>query len=157
MNELNTTLLLIIKNGKVLLPKKKRGFGEGKYNGVGGKIKEGESVEEAMLRETKEEIGVLPLNYEKVAFTEFYDYYKGEKTKINMTTYVATDYEGAIIESEEMCPHWFDLKNIPFNDMHPDDKFWFPYLLSGKKFKAVFNIDENDCVIDYKITETTFN
>jgi hypothetical protein len=35
---IETTLLLLIKNNKIMLALKKRGFGEGKFNGVGGKL-----------------------------------------------------------------------------------------------------------------------
>lgn len=38
------TLCFIIKNGKVLLARKKRGFGKGKWNGTGGKVKSNERV-----------------------------------------------------------------------------------------------------------------
>ncbi len=156
MEELNTTLLLIIKDNKILLPQKKRGFGEGKYNGVGGKVKLGESIENAMVRETQEEIGITPINYEQFGYTEFYEFYKGKKIKINMSTFVANNYVGEIIESDEMKPFWFEINNIPYNNMHPDDKYWLPILLQGKKFKAVFEIDENNNVTNYNITETTF-
>ena len=36
---------------------KKRGFGEGKWNGFGGKVEEGETILQAALRELKEECG----------------------------------------------------------------------------------------------------
>jgi 8-oxo-dGTP pyrophosphatase MutT (NUDIX family) len=35
---------------------KKRGFGEGRWNGVGGKVEPGESIEAALIREAKEEV-----------------------------------------------------------------------------------------------------
>lgn len=59
----NTTLLFLIKKDSdkvsdVLLAMKKIGFGAGRYNGVGGKLQDGETIEEAAARETKEEIGV---------------------------------------------------------------------------------------------------
>lgn len=156
MEELNTTLLLIIKNNKILLAKKKRGFGVGKFNGVGGKVKKDETIEEAMLRETKEEIGVVPVNYKKVGYTIFDEYFRDEEIKIVMTTFVATDYVGTIQESEEMQPFWFDINNIPYNNMHPDDKYWMPKLLSGVCFNAYFKIDENNKIVKHKIEETTF-
>ena len=71
MKELETTLLLLRKDNEILLALKKRGFGEGKYNGVGGKIKEGETPEQAMIRETMEEISVKPTKYEKVGIIKF--------------------------------------------------------------------------------------
>lgn len=38
METLETTLCLLKRNDEILLAMKKRGFGTGKYNGVGGKI-----------------------------------------------------------------------------------------------------------------------
>ena len=52
------TLCLLVKDDKVLLAMKKRGFGMGKWNGVGGKVEDGETIEMAAARETGEEIGV---------------------------------------------------------------------------------------------------
>ena len=43
---------------QLLLGRKKRGFGEGKWNGFGGKLEPGETVEEAAVRELQEESGV---------------------------------------------------------------------------------------------------
>lgn len=40
MKKKETTLLLLRKENEILLAMKKRGFGTGKYNGVGGKIEE---------------------------------------------------------------------------------------------------------------------
>jgi len=54
------TVLVVVKDGKVLLGMKKRGFGEGRWNGFGGKPNAGESVEEAAIRETQEECGIKP-------------------------------------------------------------------------------------------------
>lgn len=53
-----TTLCYPTKDGKILLAMKKRGFGEGKWNGPGGKLQKGETAEDACRCETLEEIGV---------------------------------------------------------------------------------------------------
>ena len=44
------TLVLVVQPGRVLLGMKKRGFGVGKWNGFGGKVQPGESIEEAARR-----------------------------------------------------------------------------------------------------------
>ena len=91
---LETTLCLLKKDNEILLAMKKRGFGMGKYNGVGGKIKQGETPEEAMIRETAEEINVTPIKYEKVGFIEFDEYYKGKKENVAFHLYFVTEWEG---------------------------------------------------------------
>ncbi len=50
-----TNSFLIDSDGRVLLSMKKRGFGVGKWNGAGGKVKEVEKVEDAAAREICEE------------------------------------------------------------------------------------------------------
>ena len=79
---METTLCLLKKENKILLAMKKKGFGEGKYNGVGGKLEENETPEEAMIRETQEEICVTPTEYEKVGVISFDEFYKGKKTNL---------------------------------------------------------------------------
>ena len=150
-NCLETTLCLLKKDNKILLAMKKRGFGEGKYNGVGGKIKKGETPEQAMVRETQEEINVTPTNYDKVGLIEFDEYYKGNKENIIFHLYLVYDWEGTISESEEMKPEWFDITKIPFKKMFPDDKYWLPLVLEGKKIKAYFDYDENWNILSKKI------
>lgn len=143
MEKLETTLCLLKRNNEILLAMKKRGFGEGKYNGVGGKIGFGETPEEAMVRETQEEINVTPIKYEKVGLIEFDEYYKGNKQNLVFHLYMIYDWTGEISESEEMSPKWFNINNIPYEKMFPDDKYWLPLILEGKKVKAYFNFDEN--------------
>ena len=148
---LETTLCLLKKDNKILLAMKKRGFGEGKYNGIGGKIENGETPEEAMIRETKEEINVTPTKYEKIGFLEFDEYYKGKKEKVAFHLYIVNEWIGNPTESEEMNPTWFDIKDIPYDKMFPDDKYWLPFILNGKKIRAYFNFDEEWNLLHKKI------
>ena len=67
-----TTLCFLTKDKKVLLAMKKRGFGNGRWNGVGGKLNAGETIRQAAIREAKEEIGVTVWQMEKVAVLDFY-------------------------------------------------------------------------------------
>ena len=49
------TLGVVVDGDKILLGMKKRGFGEGKWNGFGGKVKEGETIEDALKRSAESE------------------------------------------------------------------------------------------------------
>ena len=49
----------------ILLGYKKRGFGAGMYNGFGGKVESGESIEAGAQRELLEECGLAPIDYYK--------------------------------------------------------------------------------------------
>src|SRR5258706_10439473 len=54
-------LCFVMRGGQILLIRKKRGLGAGKINGPGGRLEPGETPADAALRETQEEVGVVPL------------------------------------------------------------------------------------------------
>jgi len=143
------TLCIVHQGERVLLGMKKRGFGEGKWNGFGGKVKEGENVEQAMRRELKEEAGIAPLSFEKRALLEFH--FKGKPEYFEVHVFCIPLFKGEPQETEEMRPQWFLQKEIPFKQMWPDDKFWFPLFLEGKKFEGRFLFQDKDTVVDHKL------
>jgi 8-oxo-dGTP diphosphatase/2-hydroxy-dATP diphosphatase len=145
------TLCIIHKDSKILLGMKKREFGAGFWNGFGGKVKEGESIEEAAKREIKEEIGVVPLDLKKMG--NFKIQFKGEPEILEVHVFSCSNFEGEIKETEEMAPKWFKIEEIPFDQMWPDDKYWLPLLLEGKNFRGKFYF-EGRKLVDYQI-ETT--
>lgn len=148
---INTTLVLILKNGKVLLAQKKRGFAMGTFNGIGGKQDPGETIEQAMIRETQEEIGVTPTTFKQVGLIRFDTWYKGERVDLNLNIYTCTHFAGEIIETEEMIPEWFDMDKIPFDKMLPDDREWFPIVAAGNCVYGTVFLQE-----DLKNSENNF-
>lgn len=149
----NVTVCFLTKteNGKdyVCLAMKKRGFGKGKWNGVGGKV-EDETVKEAVIRETQEEINVTPKDLTKMGEIEFYP------MKHRVHVFLTKDWEGEPEESEEMRPKWFLMEKIPYGEMWDSDDIWLEPILKGRTIKGVFHYDENDIVTKHKIEETTF-
>ncbi|NQU77922.1 8-oxo-dGTP diphosphatase [Candidatus Falkowbacteria bacterium] len=145
-----TNLVYLFRDNQVLLIMKKRGFGEGKYNGPGGKVKEGETVEECAVRELQEEIRVTPRDLEKLGYLEFVFLKKLEWNTI-VHVYRAGEFEGEPEETEECIPEWFDLDKIPYPKMWDDDNYWFPIFLRGEKFKKRFYFGEgNEMVVKYE-------
>jgi len=151
MKKINMNLLFLTKKNQVLLALKKRGFGANRYNGIGGKIELNETVEEALIRESQEEIGVTPLEFEKMANIVFDEYFKSEPTLVEVDVYIASKWTGKPTESEEVNPKWFKINQIPFDQMWPDDLYWLPQVLDGKKISAKFKLDEKDTIISRKV------
>ena len=148
------TLLFLVREGEILLAMKKRGFGEGRWNGVGGKCEPGETLEQAVVRETQEEISVTPTEFSKVAELTFDQYFKGEHVFMNGHVFICTKWQGEPTESEEMAPKWFSVDSIPYDTMWPDDPYWLPLILEGKKIKAAFVMDKDDTVTKHEIEES---
>lgn len=147
------TLLFLRKQDEVLLAMKKRGFGANRWNGVGGKLDEGETIEEALVRETQEEIGVTPLDYERVADIVFHEQHEGKQTEMYVAVFTTYTWVGEPSESEEMAPQWFHTQEIPYTQMWPDDEYWLPQVLDGKKLRAVFHLDDHDQIVSKQVTE----
>lgn len=146
------SLVLLMKKDKILLAMKKRGFGIGKYNGVGGKIEEGDrNVLDSAIRESEEEIGVKIKNPKKVAIMDFKFPEESKDSNQQVHVFLSRKWEGNPKETEEMKPKWFNLKDIPYEKMWDDDKFWLPLVLEGKKLKCKFLFNENSKIVDKEI------
>jgi len=152
MKELQMTLLFLFRDNQILLAMKKRGFGVGKYNGIGGKLEPGETVEQAMVRETQEEITVTPTQYKKCGVTKFDEYRDGEHIMVYVHVFIADSFEGEPQETEEMRPVWVDVDKIPWEQMYATDREWLPIVLENRGyFEAEFKFDVNHNLLDQKI------
>lgn len=154
MTDVRRTLLFLVKDGQILLAMKKRGFGAGKWNGVGGKLEVNETLDQALVRECQEEIGVTPTKYKKVAELDFYGGSTEEAWNMYVHAYIASDWQGEPHETEEMAPKWFSFNDIPYADMWADDEHWLPTALSGKTLQGTFWFNEHDELIKHELLET---
>ena len=131
-------LCFVMRDGQILLIRKKRGLGAGKINGPGGRLEEGETALESAIRETQEEIGVTPVDLEHIGelFFQFLDGYK-----LHVAVFAADGCEGELRETDEATPIWTEISKIPYHDMWEDDAHWLPLLLKRKKFRGYFVFD----------------
>ncbi|KPP69871.1 7,8-dihydro-8-oxoguanine triphosphatase-like, partial [Scleropages formosus] len=137
--------------GRVLLGLKKRGFGAGRWNGFGGKVQPGETIEQAAKRELLEESGLTVDTLDKIGNIKFE--FVGETEILDVHIFRTDTFTGYPTESDEMSPAWFDCDKIPFDQMWPDDKLWFPFMLQRKKFLAYFKFQGHDLILEQKIEE----
>ncbi|OGG61048.1 hypothetical protein A3C87_01980 [Candidatus Kaiserbacteria bacterium RIFCSPHIGHO2_02_FULL_49_34] len=146
------TLCLIHTHPRVLLGMKKRGFGEGRFNGFGGKVDEGETIEDAARREVLEECGLSVHNLEKRGILEF-SFEKNPEEILEVHIFHTAHFEGEPQETEEMLPEWFTVESIPYTEMWPDDIYWMPMFFAGKHFKGSFHFGEGDVILKSSLEE----
>lgn len=151
--DIRRTLLFLVKDGQILLAMKKRGFGAGLWNGAGGKIEQGESIEQALVRECQEEINVTPNTWKKVAELDFVQDAQTDPWHMYVHAYISYEWEGEPAESEEMKPLWFNFAEIPYDDMWGDDRYWLQRVLDGEVLTGEFTFDENDKLIGHSLVK----
>lgn len=144
------SLGLLIEGERVLLAMKKRGFGQGKWNGVGGKPNEGEKIEVAADREVLEEIGVEVVEKTEAGRINFYFQNRPEWNQ-QVVVYRVNSWRGIPRETEEMAPKWIDFDKVPYEEMWEDDKYWLPTVLDGNRMNASFFFDENEKLLEVEI------
>jgi len=127
--------LFIVRDGKLLLGKRQNSFGAGKWGLPGGHLEKDETIEQAALRELKEETG---LTAKSVEFVTVFNNNNREEPYIHFGM-LAVDVAGEpkIMETDK-CEawQWFDLNKLP-----NDDILWVhaPLIRGYKEKLAVVN------------------
>jgi 8-oxo-dGTP pyrophosphatase MutT (NUDIX family) len=135
------TLVVVSDGGRILLGMKKRGFGAGKWNGFGGKVTPGESIEAAAVRELREEAGIEAVRVDERARIVFLYGDGSERVTMNTHVFLCDAWTGEPTESDEALPRWYSHEEIPFQSMWLDDIHWLPRFLAGERFTATFRFD----------------
>lgn len=133
------TLVYIEKDGKMLMmfrDKKKNDMHERKYNGIGGKLEEGESPEECMIRETQEETGLTPTNFRLAGISTYPQFYENEDWYLFI--YHVTAYQGEEFISSEGSLEWIKTSLLSTLNMWEDNKIFLQWLLEKTFFSSKF-------------------
>jgi 8-oxo-dGTP diphosphatase len=143
----HANLCFVIRDGQILLIRKKRGLGAGKINGPGGRLEPGETALAAAIREVQEEIGVTPTGLEFVGelHFQFLDGYK-----LHVAVFAANGLTGELCETVEATPIWVSLDAIPYDEMWQDDPYWLPLVVARTKFTAHFVFD-GDKLLSHRV------
>ena len=123
-----TTLCYIEKDDKYLMlhrVKKKNDQNQDKWLGVGGHFEDGESPEDCVLREVKEETGLSLTEYRYRGLVTFVsDEYENEY----MHLFTATGYDGEMIECDEGELVWIPKSEVFDLNIWEGDKIFFRLL-----------------------------
>ena len=129
-----TTLCYIEKDGAYLMlhrTKKDHDQSHDKWLGVGGKFEEGETPEECMLREVKEETGLTLTEYK---FRGIVTFVSDEWETEYMHLFTATEYEGIIGECSEGTLEWIPKEDVLKLKLWEGDKLFLERLKDSGNF-----------------------
>ena len=148
----------IQKDGKTLMllrNKKKNDINENKWIGLGGKFEQGESPEECLVREVKEESGVTLTEFKLRGIVTFSTLDGDPNNLFYIFIYTASDYIGEIGACDEGELHWIDNDKILDLNLWSGDRLFWSWILEDRPFfsaKFVYDGDElvRDDVVFYE-------
>ncbi len=125
--------ILVFKNGKILLGKRKGSHGAGEYGGPGGHLEFGESIEECARRECREETGIEIKNVKFLSLSNIKKY--GGKHYVDIG--LIADWKSGEVKTLEpqKCKGWawYDLKKLP-KPLFAAEKLYLKALKSKRNF-----------------------
>lgn len=140
-----STLCHIIKDDSYLMMhrvKKENDINKDKWIGVGGKFEYGESPEECLLREVKEETGFTLTKYK---FRGIVTFCYGEDVVEYMHIFDGYEFEGELTECDEGELVWIPIKDVCNLPIWEGDKIFFKLLAESNEFfslKLVYDTDD---------------
>jgi 8-oxo-dGTP diphosphatase len=133
------TLCYLRQNGKTLMVhriKKPNDIHEGKWNGLGGKLEPGETPEECARREIFEESGLRVKTLVLKGLLTFPMFARNEDWYVFV--FVATEFEGSLIESPEGNLQWIDDELLFDLNLWAGDRIFLPWLERPGFFSGKF-------------------
>lgn len=148
-----STLCYIEKDGKYLMlhrTKKKNDINKDKWLGVGGKLEEGESPEECLLREVKEETGLVLKSYQ---LRGIITYVSTTWETEYMFLYTANQFEGDLIECDEGELQWINKNEVTKLATWQGDKIFIEKMQNSDNFFTIKFEYEGEKLINYYLKE----
>ncbi len=135
--------VMILKEGKVLMTKRKGSHGSGEYSFPGGHLEYMESFEDCAIRETKEECGLRIKNIRFLYVTNVKKYAPKHYVHIGLVADWANG-EAKTLEPEKAGEwKWFDLNKLPKGPIFEFCKLSFDAYKTGKiYYSSEYDLDK---------------
>ena len=149
----NTTLCYIEKDDAYLMlhrVKKVNDENHDKWIGVGGKFEVGESPEDCLLREVKEETGLTLTDYRYRGLVTFVSDEWGTEY---MHLFTATGFEGEIQSCDEGELVWVPKAEIENLNIWEGEKIFFRLLVKSDKFFSLKLTYKGDALVGSEVRE----
>ena len=146
-----TTLCYLEKDNKYLMlhrTKKEVDINKGKWLGVGGKLENGESIENCLRREVLEETGYKLGKYE---FRGLVIFNYNEDEPLLMYLYTSEDFSGVPKECDEGELKWIEKNEVMKLNLWEGDRIFLKLLFENSPFFYLTLDYENDRLIGSKI------
>ena len=146
---LNTTLCYLEKDGCYLMlfrNKKEHDPCEGKWVGIGGKFEPGETKEECLLREVREETGLILTDYSYRGVVHFQS---DELPDEEMYLFSAAAWEGEISVCDEGELQWIPKEEILSLNLWEGDVYFLKPMLRGESEIEITCRYEGDHLAEY--------
>ena len=142
-----------IKAGSILLLKSDKEPYMGRWSAPQGNINGGEPLAKAAMRNIYQQTGLLPTKVTSHGTIRLFLNNSNEYT-YRIHVFSTRLFTGALKSNVDGEAKWFDMSEVPYHDMWPDDKYWTTLVMQGKRFDADFFLDEhNEKVTKYQIRE----
>ena len=138
------TLAYIRRLGKTLMVhrnKKPNDIHEGRWNGLGGKFEAGETPEACIIREIREESGLIVRNPTLKGFLTFPGFANDEDWYAFV--FVVNEFEGELIDSPEGNLQWIDDAELSNLFLWEGDRIFLPWLDRPGFFSGQFTYRDN--------------
>lgn len=146
-----TTLCYIEKDDSYLMlhrVSKKNDVNKDKWIGVGGHFEAGESPEDCLLREVKEETGLTLTSYR---FRGLLTFVFNDNEAEYICLYTADGFEGEITDCDEGTLEWVSKKKIPELNLWEGDKIFFELLNRNEPFFSMKVVYQGDMLVDCEL------